>query len=118
MCAHKDADCPAGLKGGKLETTGASINRGFVTPRFGVSVLKQAYCIGTGKSTNHLENRQAVQLWEGGGGFGTRVPAATPVGKGRAGPALAAVGGSGKGVEGTLQPPSLCCLTLSTRMCS
>lgn len=58
-----------GLKGGKLETTGASINRGFVTPRFGVSVLKQAYCIGTGKSTNHLENRQAVQLWEGGGGL-------------------------------------------------
>lgn len=57
-----------GLKGGKLETTGASINRGFVTPRFGVSVLKQAYCIGTGKSTNHLENRQAVQLWEAGGG--------------------------------------------------
>lgn len=69
MCAHKDADCPAGLEGGKLETTGASINRGFVTPRFGVSVLKQTYCIGTGKSTNHLENRQAVQLWEGAGGL-------------------------------------------------
>ena len=101
-----------------------SINRGFVTPRFGVAVLKQAYCIGTGKSTNHLENRQAIQQWESRErererqGFGTRrEPAAMPVGKSRAGPALAAVGGSGKGVEGTLQPPSPCCLTLSTRMC-
>lgn len=67
MCAHKDADCPAGLKGGKLETTGASINRGFVTPCFGMSVLKQTYWIGTGKSTNHLENPQAIQQWEARG---------------------------------------------------
>lgn len=61
MCSHKDTDCPAGFKGGRLETKGASINRGFVTLLSGISILKQAYCIGIRKSTNYLENQQAIQ---------------------------------------------------------
>lgn len=107
MCSHKDTDCLAGFKGGRLETKRTPINRGFVTPHFGISILKQAYCIGIRKSTNYLENQQAIQLLEGTASDGAfeRVSAAMPVWKGRVGPTLAAVGGSGKSLKGLFSLP-------------
>ena len=100
MCSHKDTDCPAGFK----ETP---INRGFVTPLCGISILRQAYCIGIRESTNYLENQQAIQLLEGTTSDGAfeRVSEAMPVWKGRAGPMLAAVGGSGKSLKGLFNLP-------------
>lgn len=70
MRSHKDTDCPAGFKVGRLETNATSINRGLVTLLSGVSTLKKASCTGIGKSANYLEDQQAILQLESRDGSG------------------------------------------------